>query len=105
MTAFFLHPMLIDTVALLSRLLVGSVFLIAALAKLNAPSSQFLNAILGYALLPKPMAIVLARGLPWLEVAAGGLLITGLWIHFATALSRSNDTESLLSSVLLVLDA
>lgn len=79
--------MWIDTVILISRVLVGGVFLIAGFAKLKSPSSQFLNAILGYALLPKPMAIVLARGLPWLEVVAGGLLITGLWIHFATALS------------------
>lgn len=79
--------MLIDAGVLFARTLVGGVFLLAGLAKLKARPSQFLNAILGYDLLPKPMAIVLARGLPWLEVIAGGALVVGLWSRFTALLA------------------
>ncbi|MBI4770504.1 MAG: DoxX family protein [Chloroflexi bacterium] len=78
--------MLTDAGTLLARALVGGVFLIAGIAKLKARPGQFLNAILGYDLLPEPIATVLARGLPWLEVTAGGLLIAGLWTRFAAFL-------------------
>ncbi len=63
----------------LGRILTGAIFMIAALAKLRARPGQFLNAILGYDALPKAFAVALARGLPWLELAVGGLLILGLW--------------------------
>ena len=44
--------MLINIGVLLSRLLVGGVFLIAGFAKLKVPASQFISAVLGYELLP-----------------------------------------------------
>jgi uncharacterized membrane protein YphA (DoxX/SURF4 family) len=78
--------MLIDAGILFARTLVGGVFLLAGLAKLKAPSSRFLNAILGYDLLAKPMATILARGLPWLEIVAGGLLLVGLWTRIVALL-------------------
>lgn len=81
--------MLINIGVLLSRLLVGGVFLIAGFAKLKAPADRFISAVLGYQLLPKPIAIVLARTLPWIEVVAGGLLIVGLWSRFAVVLSTA----------------
>jgi uncharacterized membrane protein YphA (DoxX/SURF4 family) len=75
----YTDAMLFDAGILFARTLIGGVFLLAGLAKLKAPSSQFLNAILGYDLLAKPMATILARGLPWLEIVTGGLLVVGLW--------------------------
>jgi len=80
---------LINIGVLLSRLLVGGVFLIAGFAKLKMPASQFISAVLGYELLPKPLAVVWARILPWIEVVAGGLLIVGLWSRFAVVLSTA----------------
>ncbi len=65
----------------LLRLLVGGIILIAGLVKLVAPPNHLLGAILGYDLVPKPIAIILARGLPWVELTAGSLLILGLWVH------------------------
>lgn len=79
--------MLIELGVLLSRVLVGGIFLIAGFAKLKASSGVFLNSIMGYDLLSKPVAIIFARWLPWLEVMAGGLLIIGLWGRFAVILS------------------
>ena len=70
----------------LGRILVGAVFLIAGLAKLKASRGQFLSAILGYDLLSKPVAAVLARWLPWLEVVVGSLLIIGLGSGLAATL-------------------
>lgn len=78
--------MLIDAGILLGRALVGGVFLLAGLAKLKAPSSRFLNALLGYDLLAKPVATILARGLPWLEIVTGSLLIVGLWTRIVALL-------------------
>jgi len=80
---------LINIGVLLSRLLVGGVFLIAGFAKLKAPASRFIRAVLGYELLPKPLAVVWARILPWVEVVAGSLLIVGLWSRFAVVLSTA----------------
>lgn len=79
--------MLIDVGVSLSRLLVGSVFLIAGFAKLKVPASRFVSAVLGYELLPKPIAVVWARILPWIEVVAGGLLVVGLWSRFVVVVS------------------
>ncbi len=63
----------------LARSLVGIVLLAAGLTKLKLPSHQLLQVIWGYELLPKPAAVVLAYGLPWLEITLGGLLLIGLW--------------------------
>jgi len=80
---------LINIGVLLSRLLVGGVFLIAGFAKLKAPSDRFISAVLGYRLLPRPLAVVWARILPWVEVVASSLLIVGLWSRFAVVVSTA----------------
>ena len=69
--------------AFLARLLVGLTFLVAGAAKLKGNSDKFLNAIMGYELVPRPAAVVLTYALPWVEVAVGGLLIAGLWSRWA----------------------
>jgi uncharacterized membrane protein YphA (DoxX/SURF4 family) len=65
----------------LIRLFVGGVFLIAGLIKIKGSSSGLLIAILGYELVPRGLATILAYVLPWLEIIVGGLLILGLWSH------------------------
>ena len=67
------------------RLVVGTIFLIAGVVKLKGGSSQFLSAIMGYELVPKLVATMLASFLPWLEVVVGGLLVLGLWSQFSAA--------------------
>lgn len=78
--------MLIDAGVFTTRLVTGGILLIAGAAKLRAPSSRFLAVILGYDLLPRPIASVTAWGLPWLEVATAVLLIAGLWSRLAAFL-------------------
>ena len=65
------------------RLVVGIIFLIAGVVKLKSGSSQFLSAIMGYELVPKYVATLLASFMPWLEVVIGGLLLLGLWSQFS----------------------
>lgn len=70
-------------VVFILRLAVGTIFLIAGIVKLKSGSSQFLSAIMGYEIVPKFVATVLASFLPWLEVVVGGLLFVGLWSQFS----------------------
>ena len=77
---------LIDINVMLARVIVGGVLLITGLAKLMTSSHRFLNAILGYDLVPNAIARVLARGLPWLEIITGSLLIIGFWSRVAAIL-------------------
>jgi uncharacterized membrane protein YphA (DoxX/SURF4 family) len=77
---------LFNLTALCGRILVGGVFIVAGLAKLKAPSSQFVRAILGYELLPPTAAQIMAKTLPWLEVGVGLLLWAGLWSQYAAML-------------------
>ncbi len=67
------------SVVFVLRLVVGTIFLVAGVVKVKGGSSQFLSAIMGYELVPKFVASLLASFLPWLEVVVGGLLILGLW--------------------------
>lgn len=70
--------------SILARFLVGFVLLVAGLAKLKMPSNSFSQAIIEYKLIPRPIAILLAKVLPWAEVLVGGLLIFGFWSKIAT---------------------
>lgn len=86
---------LVNIGALMCRLLVGGILLTAAVAKIRAGQSRFLSAILGYELVSKPVATVLARWLPWTEVITGGLLVVGfltrpaVWVATALLLTFS----------------
>ena len=74
MRAWLLHPRL----TLIARILVGLVFIAAALPKTVDPPG-FAKAIWAYELVPtwalNPMALIL----PWLELICGLLLCLGLW--------------------------
>ncbi len=78
MTAWLRHPPL----TLASRLLLGLVFVAAALPKLADPPG-FAKAIWAYALFPAWSLAPLALVLPWLELACGVALCLGLWVRAA----------------------
>jgi len=75
-----------DAATFTARLLTGAVLLVAGVGKLRAPSNHFLKAILGYDLLPMPLANVIARTLPWVEVVVALMLIAGLGSRIAVFL-------------------
>ncbi len=68
-----------------ARVLLGLVFLYAAYTKLRQPWLLFAMSIDAYRLLPENAVLVVARTLPWLELALGVLLLTGIWLRWAAA--------------------
>ena len=72
------------------RLVVGGVFIWAAVLKIGDPLG-FAQNIANYRLFPRFLDFFLALTLPWIEVASGTLLILGLW----------RSSSALISSVLL----
>jgi len=68
----------------IARLALGALFLYAGYAKLRNPF-VFEMAVDGYQLLPPAGVIVVARGLPWLEVALGLWLWSGWKLPYSAA--------------------
>jgi len=71
------------------RVALGAVFIYAAYSKLRQPWGLFALSIDSYRLLPAWAVIVVARGLPWLELGIGALLITGIFLRFAATFSSA----------------
>jgi uncharacterized membrane protein YphA (DoxX/SURF4 family) len=65
------------------RVILGVVFIYAAYVKLKDPWELFALAISQYQLLPLKFVEIVARSLPWLELAIGILLVTGPWLRVA----------------------
>jgi uncharacterized membrane protein YphA (DoxX/SURF4 family) len=84
-----------QTALLLARIALGVVFLYAAYAKLHYAGAwhmrdyHFLFAfgINSYEMLSFDNALLLARVLPWLEVAIGLLLISGIWLRWVGSIT------------------
>ena len=66
----------------IARLGLGALFIYAGYAKLQNPF-VFEMAVDGYQLLPPTGVIVVARGLPWLEVVLGLVLWTGWKLRYS----------------------
>jgi len=69
-----------DIVALMLRMALGGVFVWAGWQKAQNPIG-FLDDIRSFHLLDDPYAAWVAMGLPWLEIAAGAALMTGLLVE------------------------
>ncbi|HYL76970.1 MAG TPA: MauE/DoxX family redox-associated membrane protein [Bryobacteraceae bacterium] len=68
---------------LILRLLLAAVFLYAAYTKLRQPWLLFAMSIDAYQLLPEWAVLALGRTIPWLELALGILLATGIGLRYA----------------------
>ena len=64
------------------RLVLGALFLYAGYIKLRNPF-LFEMAVDSYRMLPAAGVILVARSLPWLEVALGGWLVSGWKLRYA----------------------
>lgn len=69
---------------LLLRLAIGVVFLYAAYTKLRDPWALFAMSVDSYKILPEWAVLVVARWLPWFELALGVVLISGLALRYAS---------------------
>lgn len=70
-------PRVLPWRVLAARLTVGGVLLVAGALKVRDPLGSVL-AVRAYEVLPGPLETLVGRGLPWLEIALGLLLILGL---------------------------
>jgi uncharacterized membrane protein YphA (DoxX/SURF4 family) len=70
------------SIALLSRLLLGAVFVYASLHKIADPPA-FAKIVWGYNLLPGALVNPFALYLPWLELLVGLALLAGVWLRAA----------------------
>ena len=67
-------------IILLLRVVVGAVFIYAAISKILNPSA-FANDIDNYRMLPYLLVSLMAIVLPWLELLCGFLLVFGKWLR------------------------
>lgn len=70
----------------MGRLVLGGLFLLAGYIKLRNPF-LFEMAVDSYQLLPPVLVIVVARALPWGEVALGLFLLSGWKLRYSAALT------------------
>lgn len=76
---FLTHPWLTVRV----QILLGTVFVVAALPKIADPPS-FAHMIYNYRMLPGGLVNLAGLFLPWFELLAGVALVLGLWRRTAT---------------------
>jgi len=71
---------------LVLRVVLGGIFVYAAWAKLRLPWQLFAMSIDSYQLLPTPVVELLAKTLPWFELALGLVLIAGWWLRISSTI-------------------
>ena len=84
------------------RLVLGAVFVYAAWVKLREPWELFALAISSYQVVSLKGAEVVARTLPWLEMAVGALLIAGLVLDAVAWLGRGGGPSRIAGLTLRV---
>ena len=72
----------ITILLLMSRLLLGGVFVYASFDKILHPAA-FAEAVYNYQILPDALLNLTAILLPWLELCTGLLLVLGVWVRGA----------------------
>jgi uncharacterized membrane protein YphA (DoxX/SURF4 family) len=71
------------------RIVLGCIWLYAAYTKLRDSWLLFAMSIDAYKLLPEWAVLAVARTLPWIELALGLLLLTGLALRYASLASAT----------------
>jgi uncharacterized membrane protein YphA (DoxX/SURF4 family) len=73
--------------ALVLRIVLGGIFVYAAWVKLRDPWELYALAINSYEVLPLWAVEIVARTLPWLELAIGVGLIAGIWLRISSTIT------------------
>ena len=79
-------PAISRSITTVARLVVGLVFVIAALDKIVAPD-PFAHNIINYDMVPMSLVNLIALVLPWIELLAGTALVLGIWVRTGSALA------------------
>lgn len=74
------------TAAVLARFVVGGIFLIASIDKLQSPGA-FADAVRAFHLLPPSLVLPFALVVPWLELLVAGYLLAGFLSRFAASVA------------------
>lgn len=77
-----------DAVAMIARLVLGLVFVIASADKLHDPA-PFAASIANYRIMPPTAGLLVATVLPWIEVMCGLALIFGIALRGSSLLLAS----------------
>src|ERR1041384_517355 len=77
----------VRAVALVLRIVRGAIFVYAGYVKLREPWELFALAINSYQLLPLKAVELVARTLPWFEVAVGLMLIAGRGLRISATIT------------------
>jgi len=67
-------------VLLLSRMILGIVFIVASIDKIAVPDA-FAESILAYRIIPYPLVNLAALLIPWIELICGVLLVSGVRVR------------------------
>jgi putative oxidoreductase len=73
--------------AIVLRVALGAIFVYAGWVKLKDPWELFALGISSYQILPLGMVELVARALPWLEVAVGVLLVSGFGLRISATVT------------------
>jgi len=68
-----------------ARLILGAIFVYSAYAKLRDPWMLFAMAVNSYQILPEWAVTIVARGLPWFELALGLILVSGWKLRWSAS--------------------
>jgi uncharacterized membrane protein YphA (DoxX/SURF4 family) len=74
-------------VAILARLFLAGLFIVAAVAKLREPWPLFAASIDTMQILPEWGVILVARTLPWAELVLGLVLLSGFFLRYSSLVS------------------
>jgi putative oxidoreductase len=89
-------------VLLAFRLIVGGVFIWSGVLKAVHPL-DFVQNVAAYELFPRWMSLLIGLGLPWVEMAAGALLVLGLFRRAAALVAGGLLASFILLVALTVL--
>jgi len=76
-----------EIVSLISRILVGGVFIYAGFLKISAPVEEFAYAIESYKIFSYKISLLSAYFMPWFELYLGVFILTGVYIRFFSIIS------------------
>ena len=85
----------------LAIIFLGVTFIVAGTGKLLAESKAF-ESLVSLGFLPQSFAEVIYTGLPYIEIAVGGLLILGVAVKFAASVSALLIMGFMTSNVLMI---
>ncbi|MFA6271630.1 MAG: MauE/DoxX family redox-associated membrane protein [Patescibacteria group bacterium] len=74
-----------DYATLIFRILLGAIFIMAAMSKIPAPD-EFMATVRGYNILPDPLETWYGYTLPWVELTFGFAVLAGLFTRFSVTI-------------------